>query len=96
MPTVAETKLPGPADDLAGFEALSWQGLFAPAATPADRIEALNAAVVDVASDAGVRSFFEERGFLVATGPASAARDFVRAEAEKWGRIVRAIGVQAD
>lgn len=42
VPTVSESGLPG----LAGFEATSWQGVFAPATTPRDVVAKLNAELV--------------------------------------------------
>jgi len=84
-PTMAES-------GLKGFEALSWQGMFAPASTPDAIVDKLNAAVVKAVQSDDLKAFFAERGFNVeARSPADSAA-FIAKEIPKWGAIVKASG----
>ena len=86
VPTVAESGYPG-------FEALSWQGLFAPAGTPADIVAKLNAETVKVLASEDFRDSFAKQGFLVAGSTPAEFRAFIEAEIPKWARIIKAGGV---
>ncbi len=83
VPTVAESGYPG-------FEALSWQGLFAPAGTPADVVARLNAETVKALSSEDFREAFAKQGFLVAGSTPQEFRAFIEAEIPKWARIIKA------
>jgi tripartite-type tricarboxylate transporter receptor subunit TctC len=76
---------------LADFEALSWQGLFAPAGTPPAALERLNAEVVRAVRAADLKDYFAERGFVVEARGAEESRRFVEAEVAKWSRIVQLV-----
>jgi tripartite-type tricarboxylate transporter receptor subunit TctC len=83
VPTIAESGLPG-------FEALSWQGLFAPAGTPAPILARLHAEVVDALAAPEIREPFAQQGFVVAASAPEDFASFIRAEVEKWRAVVRA------
>lgn len=89
VPTVAESGYPG-------FEALSWQGLFAPAGTPPAVVEQLNREVNKALASADMQEYFESRGFTLGGGSANAFKTFIQVEADKWAKIVRASGAKAD
>ena len=89
VPTVAETGLPG-------FEAASWQGLFAPPGTQPAVLERLHAETARAMQSAEIRDEFARQGFLVeATTPAAFAA-FVASETTRWGAVVRAGNVRLD
>jgi len=93
VPTVAESALPGFEP---GFEAESWQGVFAPPATPPAIQARLHAEVARAMEAPDIRDFFAGQGFRVeATAPDDFAA-FVRAEVAKWGKVVREGGVKLD
>ena len=92
VPTIAESGLPG----LAGFEALSWQGLFAPAATPRDVLLRINTEVVKALESPDIREFFGSQGFLVGGSSPDQFRSFIAAEVPKWGRVIRNANVKID
>ncbi|MDI3381065.1 Bug family tripartite tricarboxylate transporter substrate binding protein [Xenophilus aerolatus] len=89
VPTVAESGYPG-------FEALSWQGVFAPSGTPPEVVERLSADVNKAVRTADVRDYFAARGFLVEGTTPSAFRTFLEAEVKKWSAIVKVSGAKAD
>ncbi|MCU4119644.1 tripartite tricarboxylate transporter substrate binding protein [Variovorax sp. N23] len=89
VPTIAESGYPG-------FEALSWQGLFAPAATPPAIVEQLNREVNKALASADIQEYFGSRGFTLGGSSATEFKAFVKVEADKWARIVQASGAKAD
>ncbi len=84
--TVAESGYPG-------FEALSWQGLFAPAGTPPEIVAKLNAETLKALSSEDFRESFARQGFLVAGGTPQEFRAFIETEIPKWARIIKTGGV---
>ncbi|MEO8203639.1 MAG: tripartite tricarboxylate transporter substrate binding protein [Betaproteobacteria bacterium] len=86
VPTVAESGYPG-------FEALSWQGLFAPAGTPPEIVAKLNAETLKALSSEDFREAFARQGFLVAGSTPQEFRAFIETEIPKWARIIRTGGV---
>lgn len=89
VPTLDET-------GLTGFEALSWQGLFAPAGTPPAVVEKLSAEVNRIMQSADIKDFFAAQGFIVEGTTPEAFKAFVASEVKKWTPIVKSSGVQAD
>jgi tripartite-type tricarboxylate transporter receptor subunit TctC len=87
--TVAEAGYPG-------FEALAWNGLFAPAGTPPEVVARINADVNEVLHDPAVRDALNAQGLIVGGGSAAEFKAFIDAEARKWGAIIRKVGITAD
>jgi tripartite-type tricarboxylate transporter receptor subunit TctC len=87
VPSVAEQGFPG-------FEAVGWSGLFAPAGTPrpvADRL----AGAVRVALGSAEVQRLAGRGVELDPQTPEQFAAFVRAETEKWGRVIREAGIRA-
>jgi tripartite-type tricarboxylate transporter receptor subunit TctC len=79
-----------------GYEAAGWQGVCAPAKTPAAVIERLNREVNAVLADAKSNARLAELGGLSAAGTPAEWGKFIADETEKWGKVVRQAGVKAD
>ncbi len=89
IPTLAES-------GLQGFAVDNWVGFFAPAGTPPAVISKLNAEVLRIMSLPEVQQELPKRGLSFdATTPQQFA-DFVKSEKDKWGELVRAVGIKAD
>ncbi len=89
VPTIAESGVPG-------YEAMSWFGLFAPAATPKPVLDKLNAALVKVLNQPDVKKkIAEQGGDVVAETPAQFAA-FIKSESAKWGKVVKDSGATVD
>ena len=88
VPTIAESGLPG-------FEFIFWNGLWAPAGTPAPVAEKIARDLASVMSMADVRERFARIGAEpMAMTPAEFSR-YVRAEIESAERIARISGIRA-
>jgi len=73
-----------------GFVSEAWVGLLAPAKTPAEIIARLNAEVVRILGQPEMKERFAEQGLeTVGSTPAELDR-WIRAELERWGRVIRA------
>jgi tripartite-type tricarboxylate transporter receptor subunit TctC len=87
VPTLQEAGVPG-------YEATIWIGLLAPAETPRDIITRLRAEIARVLSAADAEAAFAATGVEVSLAGPEAFAAFVRAEYDKWGRVVRESGAQ--
>jgi tripartite-type tricarboxylate transporter receptor subunit TctC len=76
-----------------GYESLSWSGIVAPAATPRAVIAKLNAAIERVLAMPDVKKRFADLGVDPVGGPPEAFARHIRAESEKWGRVVKAANI---
>jgi tripartite-type tricarboxylate transporter receptor subunit TctC len=81
---------------LKGFEALSWQGIFAPAGTPPELVEKLSAEVNRAMQSPDIKEYFAARGFIVEGTTPEEFKSFIVSEVKKWTPIVKSSGVQAD
>jgi tripartite-type tricarboxylate transporter receptor subunit TctC len=88
LPTIAET--------VPGYETYTWNALFAPAGTPPEAVERLNAAALAALADEGVQARMAEfSATIVGSSPEELAAHVV-AEGEKWAPVVAEAGVSLD
>jgi tripartite-type tricarboxylate transporter receptor subunit TctC len=89
VPTMDDAGVPG-------YEVILWYGIFAPAATPREIVQRLNAEIGKAQDAPDVRERFATLGLTaVHTSPDQFGR-FFRAEIEKWGKVVKAAGLRAE
>jgi len=89
LPTIAEAGVPG-------YEISTWYGIWAPARTPPAIIARLQQAVASAARNPETRARFDALGAEpVADSPEDYAR-FVRAEYDRWGKLVRDARIKLD
>ncbi|MCX7140856.1 MAG: tripartite tricarboxylate transporter substrate-binding protein, partial [Proteobacteria bacterium] len=74
----------------------SWNGLFAPAKTPAEIIARLHAETVKALAAPDVREKLHAQGAEPVGSAPEEFRAYIRAEIDKWGRVVRASGLRID
>lgn len=87
--SVAEQGLPG-------FELTAWNAFLAPKGTPAAIIEFMNAEVRKILAQPETRQRLMALGFEVSGSTPQQLAERIRAEREKWGRIIRAANIKAD
>jgi tripartite-type tricarboxylate transporter receptor subunit TctC len=89
VPTVSESGLPG-------YETSGWVGFLAPAKTPRDIVEKLNATIVRILATPAMAEFYAGQGVeIVASSPEQFAAK-IRADYEKYGRLIRAAGIKPE
>jgi tripartite-type tricarboxylate transporter receptor subunit TctC len=89
VPSVAELGYPQ-------LESLAWIGLLAPAGTPREIVARLSAETVKGMRTAETRDMLGKQGFdVVANSPEEFSR-WIRAESEKWSKVIRTSGATPD
>ncbi|MNC85644.1 Tripartite tricarboxylate transporter family receptor [compost metagenome] len=79
---------------LKGFEAITWFGLMAPAKTPAAVIARWNSEVDRLLATAEMKTRFLNDGQETQGGPPEQFDQFIRAEIEKYAKVVKAAGIR--
>jgi len=77
-------------DTYPGFVAESWVGLLAPARTPLEIIARLNAESAKALGQPETKARFAELGLETAAGTPGEFDKLIRAEIERWGKVIRA------
>jgi tripartite-type tricarboxylate transporter receptor subunit TctC len=80
----------------AGFEAISWQAMLAPARTPAPIVQRLSAELVKVIKSDEVRAKMLSQYFSAAASSPEGLASLMKTERERWGQMIKAAGVQAE
>jgi tripartite-type tricarboxylate transporter receptor subunit TctC len=88
--------VPAVAETLPGFDAVFWQGLFAPVGTPPAVLARLSAALHATTEDPEVRARMAEQGVAAETGDAAALRRVLVQDTETWGRLIRDANIQPE
>jgi len=86
VPTMIEAGLPG-------FEISAWYVMFAPAHTPKDIMQRLNAEVNKALKDPELRATLGAQGVELTGSTAEEADAFVSGEGERWARIIKSTGM---
>jgi tripartite-type tricarboxylate transporter receptor subunit TctC len=90
LPTIDQSGAPG-------YEDITFNGLVAPAGTPREILARLNAEVAKVVRNPGLRNRFIERGVeLTSSAAPEEFTAYIKAEADKKGRLVREAGIKLD
>ena len=79
-----------------GFEANTWWGAVAPAATPQDVLAKLNAEINRMLATAEVRKLFQSQDVQIAGGTQDACADYIRNQVALWSRVVRESKIRAE
>lgn len=89
LPTMAESGLPG-------YESVQWYGVLGPAAMPRHVVTRLNTDIVNALKAPDVQDALEKNGFdAIGSTPGEFAA-YIRAELEKWRKVVVAAKITAE
>jgi len=88
VPTVAET--------IPGYEMAVWYGAFGPAGMPADLVSKLNAEINKAMMLPDVKQRMADIGVEVANISAPEFAKVLQADADKWGRLIREMGIKGE
>jgi tripartite-type tricarboxylate transporter receptor subunit TctC len=89
LPTLAESALPG-------FEVSTWQAVLAPAGTPREVVQRLNAEIVKAMAVPEMKEKFLSFGTDAATSTPDELGRFLASEVSKIGRIAKEVGAKND
>lgn len=79
-----------------GYEMTYWFAAYVPAGTPANIVARLNEILVKAAHGSAAANFYQSTGTEIFTGTADELKRFQAAESQKWGRIVKSAGIEAE
>lgn len=85
--------LPSVAESFAGCAGVLWQGLFAPAGTPAPVLARLHTALRAALADPALHARVESQGVVLMPGDAAALRQRLAAELQIWPQVIREAGI---
>ena len=88
--------VPAMSESIPGFVSISWQGMVAPAGTPASIANRLSAATAEALKQPDVAKLIAEASLDSIGSTPDELAQFMRQERERWGRVIRAIGAKAD
>ena len=89
LPTVAEAGVPG-------YAAEGWYGLYAPAGTPREAIDRLNATANQAVRTEAFHRQLADEGLSIVGGEPARLDEYVRAEEARWREVVRRANITAD
>jgi tripartite-type tricarboxylate transporter receptor subunit TctC len=89
VPTVAEAGVPG-------YEVNVWFGLVAPAGTPREIVQKLNAEVLKILAMPDVRERFQSQGVEPVGSTPEQFGEHIRGQMAKWAKVVQDAGVKAE
>ncbi|MCM2327977.1 MAG: tripartite tricarboxylate transporter substrate binding protein [Lysobacter sp.] len=90
IPTIAE------AGKLPGFEAVAWQGIAVPAATPPAIVKRLNEAFMKAHEAPGMKEKLVAAGLTPVGGTPEEFGRYIRSEIAKWSKVAKDIGATVD
>ena len=89
LPSIAEAGVPG-------YDAHTWYGFVVPAKTPPTIVARLNKEIVQILNRPDAGETLLKVGLETWTSTAEAFGAYIKSEVEKWGRIIRELGITAN
>jgi tripartite-type tricarboxylate transporter receptor subunit TctC len=89
VPTIAET-------GLAGYEVMSWQGLFVPAKTPPEIIKKMHDGAVSALADPAVQAKLKLMGYVAVGSTPEQLAAMLKTETAKWAKVITAAGLKVN
>lgn len=89
LPTVSEA-------GLAGYESSQWYGLLAPAGTPHEVLDLLNARVANIMRSSDMKTRMTNDGLVPIGGSREQFAAHIKSEIAKWAKVISASGARVD
>jgi len=89
VPTLAE-------QGVADYEVYAWQGLSVPASTPPAVVATLNSALFEALNSTAVKARFQALGVEAMPGSAAEMARYVKAERQRWGKLIKNNNIHLD
>jgi tripartite-type tricarboxylate transporter receptor subunit TctC len=86
VPTVDES-------GLKGYEIMGWHGFLAPAGTPPEVVRRVNATVAKILGTSEIRQLWASQGMEAVVNTPEQFAQRIRADYEKYGRLVKSVGI---
>lgn len=89
IPTIAESGLPG-------YEVSTWFGIFVPGATPRGTVGQLNQALAQIVKSRDMQERLAKDGLTAVASSPQQFADEVARDTDKYSKVIRALGIQAE
>ena len=87
VPTANEAGVPG-------YEATIWLGIMAPAGTPKDVVERLNAEIGKVIAKPAIREAWAKQGAVPMTMTPAQFETYLKGDIDKWAKVIQRAGIK--
>jgi len=87
VPTVNEAGVPG-------YEATIWLGIMAPAGTPKEIVDRLNAEIGKIIDKPAIREAWAKQGAVPMTMTPAAFTTFLKGDIDKWAKVIEKAGLK--
>ena len=87
LPSLSEAGIPG-------YDVTSYAALFAPAGTPKEIVDKLNAEVQKIIANPDAKARIAITGFDAFSGPPETLAAFVQSELVNWGKLIKDAGIE--
>ena len=88
--------IPAIAETIPGFEFAAWVGIFAPAKTPPEIVARLSRETAAFLKDPEVLKIFGEQQIVASYRDSDEFAKYIRAELDKWGPIIKTLGIKGE
>jgi tripartite-type tricarboxylate transporter receptor subunit TctC len=89
-PTIAESA------QIPGFEVDLWYGMLAPARTPREVVDKLNAELREILAMEGMRTKLSAQGLQLTSGSPEELAAVIKGDIDKWSKVIRTAGIKAE
>jgi len=87
VPAIAESGLPG-------YEMIGWHGIFAPAGTPREIVDRLNAAIAKILATAEIRELWNTQAMEIVPSTPEQFAARLRFDFERYGKLIKTSGIK--
>jgi tripartite-type tricarboxylate transporter receptor subunit TctC len=88
--------LPAMMELLPGYDVTQWYGILAPAGVPRDIVERLHREIARAIANPKVAQLFVSLGTQPVSNTPEEFASFIKAETDKWGKVIRSANIKAD
>lgn len=89
-------KVPSVGEALTGYEIVLWNGVFAPANTPAPVVQKVASAIQKVSQDPSFRKILADQGSVPVSNSPAEFKAVLATEIDKWGKLVALSGAKVE
>jgi tripartite-type tricarboxylate transporter receptor subunit TctC len=87
VPAIAESGLPG-------YEMIGWHGIFAPAGTPREIVDRLNAAIAKILAMPDIRELWTTQAMEIVPSTPEQFAARLRFDYERYGKLIKSSGIK--
>jgi len=88
--------VPAIAETLPGFEFAAWVGIFAPLKTPPEIVARISRETAAFLKDPAVEKIFAEQQIVASYRDSEDFARYIRSELDKWGPIIKTLGIKGE